>query len=184
MKNIFKFAAMAFAAVVLAGGATSCDPMDKDDDQKEQTGGNTNTPSGDNEGSTNTPATLSIDGKQWVTEMEGMGLFIDLGVKDSGIIYSGYVDLETYESLQALSLGEYTIEATDATSGAINIPGQDSLTGEEAILVFKYTELTASSVKIDMGIAYGQPSIDENIQYADFTLANKVINFEDGYENQ
>ena len=40
MKNIFKFAAMAFAAVVLAGGATSCDNKD----EKEP---------------------LTIDGKQW-----------------------------------------------------------------------------------------------------------------------
>ena len=51
MKNIFKFAAMAFAAALLV---VSCEKKE--------------------------PA-LSIDGKQWVTNMEGTGIFFDLGLK-------------------------------------------------------------------------------------------------------
>ena len=128
------------------------------------------------------PASVSIDGKQWVTEMEGMGCFIDLGVKKAGMSYSGYVDLETLASLMGMSLGEYTVTATDATSGTININGTDMMTGEPALLAFPYKDLTETSVKIDNGIVYGTPSMGE-VVYLDFTVASKTIEFEDMYEN-
>ena len=153
MKNIFKFAAMAFAAVLLV---VSCEKKE--------------------------PA-LSIDGKQWVTEMEGMGLFLDLGLKKKDTLCSGYCDPETLVSLQGMSMGTYTVTATDATSGSINLNGMDSYTGEEAVLVFKYKDLTESTVKIDFGIIFGMPTIEGEIQYADFTIAAKTIEFEDMYDN-
>mgnify|MGYP003325602275 CR=1 FL=1 len=154
MKNIFKFAAIAAAALVVL---VSCE-------KKEETN------------------PITIDGKQWVTELQGMGCFIDLGVKKAGMSYSGYVDLETLASLQAMSLGEYTVTATDATSGTININGTDMMTGEPALLAFPYKDLTETSVKIDNGIIYGMPSMGE-VVYLDFTVASKTIEFEDMYEN-
>lgn len=128
------------------------------------------------------PAAVSIEGKQWVAAMEGMGCFIDLGVKKAGMSYSGYVDLESLESLMGMSLGEYTVTATDATSGTINIAGTDMTTGEPATLVFPYKDLTETTVKIDNGILYGMPSEGE-VLYLDFTAASKTIEFEDMYEN-
>ena len=156
MKNIFKFAAMLFAAVALFA---SCD-------NKEEK-----------------PAALSIDGKQWMTSMEGAGVFIDLGVKKAGMSYSGYCDPETYVSMMAMGLGEYTITANDDATGAINIAGIDPYTGEPATLVFKYKDLTDASVKIDFGIVYGMPTEGDVIEYADFALVPVVIEFEDMYEN-
>ena len=153
MKNIFKFAAMAFAAVLLVA---SCE-------KKEDA--------------------LSIDGKQWVTEMEGMGVFLDLGLKKKDTLCSGYCDPETLESLQGMSMGTYTVTATDATSGSINLNGMDPYTGAEALLVFKYKDLTESTVKIDFGIVYGMPTTEGEVQYADFKIAAKTIEFEDMYDN-
>ena len=153
MKNIFKFAAMAFAAVLLVA---SCE-------KKEDA--------------------LSIDGKQWVTEMEGMGVFFDLGLKKKDTLCSGYCDPTTLESMMGWSVGTYTVTATDATSGSINLNGIDSYTGEEGLLVFKYKDLTESTVKIDFGIIYGTPTIEGEIQYADFKIAAKTIEFEDMYDN-
>jgi len=153
MKNIFKFAAMAFAAVLLVA---SCE-------KKEDA--------------------LSIDGKQWVTNQEGMGVFLDLGLKKKDTLCSGYCDPETLESLQGWSVGTYTVTATDATSGSINVNGVDPGNGEEAVLSYKYKDLTESSVKIDFGIIYNMPTIEGEIQYADFTIAAKTIEFEDMYDN-
>ena len=128
MKNIFKFAAMAFAAVLLVA---SCE-------KKEDA--------------------LSIDGKQWVTNQEGMGVFLDLGLKKKDTLCSGYCDPET-------------------------LNGVDPGNGEEAVLSYKYKDLTESSVKIDFGIIYNMPTIEGEIQYADFTIAAKTIEFEDMYDN-
>ena len=154
MKKIFKFVAMAFAAVALFA---SCENEEN--------------------------AALSIDGKQWMTSMEGAGVFVDLGVKKAGMSYSGYCDPETYVALMGMSLGEYTITETDETSGTINIAGVDNMTGEPATLVFRYMDLTEDSVKIDFGIVYGMPTEGDEITYADFTLVPVVIEFEDMYEN-
>ena len=156
MKNIFKFAAMAFAAVLLVA---SCE---KKEDDKE---------------------TLSIDGKQWVTNMEGTGIFLDLGLKKKDTLCSGYCDPTTLESMMGMSVGTYTVTATDATSGSINVNGMDPMTGAEAVLTYKYKDLTESSVKIDFGIIYNMPTIEGEIQYADFTIAAKTIEFEDMYDN-
>lgn len=163
MKSIFKFAAMALAAVAMLAACNK-------DNNPADNGGNES-------------AALTIDGKQWMTSMEGAGVFIDLGVKKAGMSYSGYCDPETYESLMTMSLGEYAVTATDETSGTINVEGVDMMTGEPATLVFRYKDLTESSVKIDFGIVYGMPTEGDEIEYADFTLVPTVIEFEDMYEN-
>ena len=125
---------------------------------------------------------VKLDGRQWITAMEETGVFVDFGVKKSGMSYSGYADLETLESVMGMSLGEYTITATDETSGTINIAGYD-MYGEPATLSYKYKDLTATSVSIDFGIIYGMPSEGEEISYAEFTRTAKTIVFEDMYEN-
>ena len=129
------------------------------------------------------PEPASIDGKQWISEVQGMGVFLDFGVKKAGMSYSGYADMETYESMMGMSLGEYTITATDATSGTINIAGYDMNTGEPAVLAYSYKDLTETSVSIDFGIVYGMPSEGEEISYAVFSLVPTIIEFEDMYEN-
>ena len=48
MKKTFRFMAMAVAAIVMAGTTVACDPMDKDGENQEQTGDNT-----ENEGTEN-----------------------------------------------------------------------------------------------------------------------------------
>ena len=153
MKNIFKFAAMAFAAVLLVASCEKKEPA------------------------------LSIDGKQWVTELEGTGVFLDLGLKKKDTLCSGYCDTTTLESMMGMSVGTYTVTATDATSGSINVNGVDPMTGAEAVLSYKYKDLTESTVKIDFGIIYNMPTTEGEIQYADFKIATKTIEFEDMYDN-
>ena len=92
MKNIFKFAAMAFAAVLLVA---SCE---KKEDDKE---------------------TLSIDGKQWVTNMEGAGIFLDLGLKKKDTLCSGYCDPTTLESMVSSCRGRGDTAGT-ASMDALN----------------------------------------------------------------
>lgn len=155
MKNIFKFAAMAFAAVVMFA---SCD---KKDDK--------------------TPATVSIDGKQWVFELSGTGVFLDFGLKKDGILCSGYCDPTTLESMMGQSLGAYTITATDATSGTINVEAVDPATGEPTTYAYKYMSLSEKSVKIDINLVYGQAPAEE-VTFADFNLVEGTIEFEDMYD--
>ena len=164
MKNIFKFAAMAFAAVVLAGGATSCDNKD----EKEP---------------------LTIDGKQWIyimeSEYEGVvtksGLFTDLGVNKKGILSYGYVDPETFDVIMGTSMDPYTINTIDETSGSIDLISSQMTdeNGDPMIISFKYTELTKNSVKIDVGIVMGGMPME---QMADFTIAPKTLEYTDLYD--
>ena len=157
MKNIFKFAAMAFAAVVLAGGATSCDP-----DQEEPK--------------------HPLDGKQWVTKLEETGFFLNFGVTEANMACKGYCDLTDYMPLMTLPMGSYSFQATDETSGFINISDKfmdEDENGNEVEVVisnsFPYMNLTESSVDIDTGILMGMPSEGEEIIYLPFTLAPKKI---------
>ncbi len=158
MKNIFRFATMALAAVVLMGGVTSCDNKD----EKES---------------------LTIDGKQWVTEMEGMGAGIDLGLKKDNTLCAFYFDLETLVAQQGMSIGEYSITTTDETSGTINTTGLDWMTGSTIEIKYEYRNLTKSSVEIDAMITTGQPPFENNpVNFLTFTTAPKHIEFEDMYD--
>lgn len=128
MKNIFKFAAMAFAAVLLVA---SCE---KKGDEKE-------------------PATL--DGKVLKIEVENLGeVYLDFGVFAENQITMG-MDLEIYGMPGVIGgmnpLGEYTIKATDATSGIITrtvLQGDGSTVSQDV----PYKNLSEKSCTIDLKI--------------------------------
>ena len=72
MKKTFRFMVMAIAAIVMAGTTVACDPMDKDGENQEQTGDNTENEGTENEGTENegeAPAAITLDGKQWVATL-------------------------------------------------------------------------------------------------------------------
>ena len=97
MKSIFKFAAMAFAAVAMLA---SCD---KDQNGKKDS--------------------LSIDGKQWQATWDMMGdvpCLFDFGLTTSGVFYFAY-DTSAMQGPGWMTYftGSYTIAATDETSGVI-----------------------------------------------------------------
>ena len=140
MKNIFKFAAMAFAAVVLAGGATSCE--EKEEGMK---------------------ATIHPILKQW--ENVEQGLVFDFGTTTPNQIYysmlmMGQENEETGKiELMAMSLGKIlSIEETDATSGTIKVEAETMDENYKPIKVqgeIPYKDLTINSVTVDAGIISG-----------------------------
>ena len=140
MKNIFKFAAMAFAAVVLAGGATSCE--EKEEGMK---------------------ATIHPILKQW--ENVEQGLVFDFGTTTPNQIYysmlmMGQENEETGKiELTAMPLGKIlSIEETDATSGTIKVEAETMDENYNSIKVqgeIPYKDLTINSVTVDAGIISG-----------------------------
>lgn len=148
MKKTFRFMAMAVAAIVMAGTTVACDPMDKDGQNKEQTGDNTENEGTENEGEA--PAALTLDGKQWMTVIadEGQGdsgFCLDFGVTVEGeaIMWNVTSDNKFAEGADQMAV-EYEITATDATSGEITYV--DIMYHVE--VVCKYKDLTATSVKV------------------------------------
>ena len=124
MKNIFKFAAMAFAAVLLVA---SCE-------KKED---------------------ATIDGKVLKIEVDNLGeIYLDFGVFAKGQITMG-MDLEMYGMPGVIGainpLGEYTIKATDATSGIITrtVVEYDGSTVSQDV---PYKNLSDKSCTIDLRI--------------------------------
>lgn len=147
MKKTFRFMAMAVAAIVMAGTTVACDPMDKDGQNKEQTGDNTENEGTENEGEA--PAALTLDGKQWTTviadEVQGdSGFCLDFGVTVAGqaIMWNFTLSDNKFAMGAEYMAGEYEITATDATSGEITAV---DMYGEN---VYKYKDLTATSVKV------------------------------------
>lgn len=141
MKSIFKFAAMAFAAVAMLA---SCD---KDQNGKKDS--------------------LSIDGKQWQVDMDGMLLVIDFGVTDNGSIGYGMgmsaEDEETGEMvteyMYGYALGQnYVVVPTDATSGKVVYYADLDYDGEldETQYELLYKDLTETSVSFE-GTLFGLP---------------------------
>lgn len=148
MKKTFRFMAMAVAAIVMAGTTVACDPMDKDGQNKEQTGDNTENEGTENEGEA--PAAPTLDGKQWMTviadEAQGdSGFCLDFGVTVAGeaIMWNVTSDNKFAEGAVQMAV-EYEINATDATSGEITYV--DIMYQVE--VVCKYKDLTATSVKV------------------------------------
>ena len=134
MKSIFKFAAMAFAAVAMLTACNKENPANND---------------GDNDG--NTPAALSIDGKQWTAAWDAMGgvdCVIDLGVTTPGTLYIAY-DASDFglPGYATYFTGTYTITETDATSGVITL----TVDGQQAEI--PYSNLNENSVAISFAIA-------------------------------
>ena len=134
MKNIFKFAAMAFAAVVMFA---SCD---KKDDK--------------------TPATVSIDGKQWSYAFNYGGMMettavLDLGVTNEGI---GAIYMDMGGMYFPGFAGTYTITAKDGASGTISLTDPNDPSG--SVVVFTYSNLTEKTVTLscDGGAAWTMES--------------------------
>ena len=103
MKSIFKFAAMALAAVAML---SACN---KD----------------------NNPAALTIDGKQWEATWDMMmdvPCLFDFGLTTSGTFYFAY-DTSEMEGPGWMTYfcGSYTIAATDGTSGVITFENGSTL---------------------------------------------------------
>ena len=153
MKNIFKFAAMAFAAVVLAGGVTSCDNKEECE--------HINYP---------TP-----DMKQWITDMGGMEIIFDFGVTESGIIWQGmqmFAMMEDYTWYKnTMPFGwDYKITPKDATSGTITYLGMDTdMDGKgdpDSEVSITYSNLTAKSVTLHIGEELGD--LDCTANYLSF----------------
>ena len=151
MKNIFKFAAMAFAAVAMFA---ACEPEDK--------GGKD---------------ALTLDGKQWVYTSELDGIvstsLIDFGATAKDTFYYGFVN---DGAVMVMNPGTYTITPTDATSGTITIVYK-GWSEEDQTIEFEYTDLTENSVKIDEGIGFNNLMINGTV--VEFKLATEKIAVED-----
>ena len=172
MKKTFRFMAMAVAAIVMAGTTVACDPVDKDEQNKEQTGDNTENEGTENEGGA--PAALTLDGKQWMTVIADTGagesgFCLDFGVTVAGKAIMWNVSLSNNKfSMGADQMaGEYEITAADATSGEIAVVDM------YGTAVYKYKDLTATSVKVQASCYYGTGA-DPDV-YFDFVIpANPV----------
>ena len=167
--------AMAVAAIVMAGTTVACDPMDKDGQNKEQTGDNTENEGTENEGEA--PAALTLDGKQWTTviadEVQGdSGFCLDFGVTLAGqaIIWNFTLSDNKFTMGAEYMAGDYEITATDATSGVITVV---DMFGENP---YKYKDLTATSVKVQAK-CYDMAAGDDD--YYDFVIPENPVTLQE-----
>ena len=177
MKKTFRFMAMAVAAIVMAGTTVACDPMDKDGENQEQTGDNTENEGTENEGTENegtenegeAPAAITLDGKQWVAVVEEgvSGYCFDFGVTTAGKYIECNISLNptspAYYKFTDTTPGDYLIEAETETTGKLTVV--NPMWGPAQYL---YKDLTATSVMIQDPI-YGLPD------YIPFTVAEQLI---------
>lgn len=152
---------MAFAAVVLAAGATSCE--EKEEGMK---------------------ATIHPILKQWQGEVEGMGtLLFDFGTTTPNQIYYSMLmgieeeDEETGKlTLMAMPIGKIiSIEETDATSGTIKVEAEAYDDDDNPIKVqgeIPYKDLTINSVSVDAGLLGGAKPTG---QWLDFVLLTPYV---------
>ena len=101
-----------------------------------------------------TPAELTVVGKQWAFAWEAFGGLtcrIDVGVSEAGAFRLGY-DMEAMYGPDAAGMwmsyieGAYEIEAADATSGKIWLMGADYVTGElTRNMYIEYSDLTETT---------------------------------------
>ena len=174
MKKTFRFMAMALAAVVMAGAAVSCDPMDNDDENTEQTDDTQNGDSDENEGTGNEgegegnenegtgnegeTVTLTLDGKQWMATVpaeesengEESGYCFDFGVTVEGKYLEGGISFNT----DSPAYYKFTADAT-MYAGEYTIEPANATSGTIVVVSpswgeseYLYKELTATSVKI------------------------------------
>ena len=181
MKKTFRFMAMAVAAIVMAGTTVACDPMDKDKENQEQTGDNTENEGTENEGTENegtenegeAPAPVTLDGKQWMTIIadEGQGesgFCLDFGVALAERVIMWNVTLGDYKFAMGAQqvAGEYVITETDEASGEITV------TDMFGYNVYKYKDLTATSVKVQASCYDWSAGPDD---YYDFVIPEKPV---------
>lgn len=171
MKKTFRFMAMAVAAIVMAGATVACDPMDKDGENQEQTGDNTENEGTENEGTENegeAPAAITLDGKQWVTVLaDGSAYCFDFGVNTAGKYIECYISLDksspAYYKFTDTTPGDYLIEPETETTGKLTVV--NPMWGPSEYL---YKELAATSVQI-------QDPVMMTGEYITFTVAEQLI---------
>ena len=175
MKKTFRFMAMAVAAIVMAGTTVACDPMDKDGENQEQTGDNTENEGTENEGTENegegeSPAAITLNRKQWVAVVEEgvSGYCFDFGVTTPGMYIECSISLNptapAYYKFTDTTPGDYLIEAETETTGKLTVV--NPMWGPAEYL---YKDLTATSVMIQDPI-YGIPD-----NFITFTVAEQLI---------
>lgn len=177
MKKTFRFIVMAIAAIVMAATTVACDPMDKDGENQEQTGDNTENEGTENEGTENggtenegeTPAAITLDGKQWVAVVEEgvSGYCFDFGVTTPGMYIECNISLNptapAYYKFTDTTPGDYLIEAETETTGKLTVV--NPMWGPSEYL---YKELAATSVQI-------QDPVMMTGEYITFTVAEQLI---------
>ena len=173
MKKTFRFMAMAVAAIVMAGATVACDPMDKDGENQEQTGDNTENEGTENEGTENegegeAPAAITLDGQQWVTVLAGGSAYcFDFGVNTAGKYIECYISLDksspAYYKFTDTTPGDYLIEPETETTGKLTVV--NPMWGPSEYL---YKELAATSVQI-------QDPVMMTGEYITFTVAEQLI---------
>lgn len=176
MKKTFRFIALAIAAIVMAGTALACDPMENQEENKEQVGDNTENEGTENEGTENegtenegeTPVAITLDGKQWVTVIEdGLAYCFDFGVHTEGKYIECYISLEqnspAYYKFTDTTPGDYLIEPETETTGKLT--AVNPMWGPVEYL---YKDLTETSVMI-------QDPIYGSSEYLLFTVAEQLI---------
>ena len=127
---------------------------------------------------------LSIDGKRWAlpasfalaTVGQEATCFVDMGVSAAGKFFVG-ADLESVYGPEAAGYAQtviapmdYTVEATDATSGNIKVTTVDHF-GDAVNVTLPYSNLTAESVTIDFTNMLG----GYGVTACDCTLSTKEI---------
>ncbi len=98
------------------------------------------------DGGEDVPA-VSIEGKQWLGEYEGMELLVDLGASEEGMAMIA-LPSEDGSGFFLYAAGPYVVNDTDATSGTIVcelIDFEVEMTSTES---FSYSDLTEASVNI------------------------------------
>ena len=172
MKKTFRFMVMAIAAIVMAGTTVACDPMDKDGENQEQTGDNTENEGTENGGGTENegeaPAAITLDGKQWVATLsEEVAYCFDFGVNTAGKYIECYISLDksspAYYKFTDTTPGDYLIEPETETTGKLTVV--NPMWGPSEYL---YKELAATSVQI-------QDPVMMTGEYITFTVAEQLI---------
>ena len=89
----------------------------------------------------------TLDGKQWMAEVEGMQVLFDFGLAEEGMLVVGMPSMDG-TGFGLYMAGLYEIVPADATSGVINFTQYDWEWDEFADPVeMPYSELTATTVK-------------------------------------
>jgi len=151
MKKMMRFAAMAATMIALC---VSCEEI-KNEGLEDDKNNNENVDGGGSEGEGGneedvTP--VSIDGKQYVFSFKYGGMYDATGVLDLGVTTEGFAMIlmnlpaMTGEDYMPISMGNYEITATDATSGTISIVDPSDPSASE--FVISYSSAAESSVSL------------------------------------
>ncbi len=94
-----------------------------------------------------TPA-VTLDGKQWMADMGGMKLLVDLGASEDGMMLVA-LPAETGTGYELYMAGTYVATPTDETSGTILFTPMDLETEQfDTPVSLPYSGLTATSVNV------------------------------------